>query len=182
MALAAADMESSPAFTQLVDALAQLDEIGISDILRGDLPADTPQALTDALRAVASATDQLRATEKLLNEFTQQICGQITEVHDSFVLLAIAWHPPAAVPRWLASAAGRDRVGEFLALITDQLDLSSAVVDVLPALAVDRPTWVAGFTPFGRSAAALTINQEDERLLSRSPEPLTIVVPVQIDA
>lgn len=37
------------------------------------------------------------------------------------------------------------------------------------------------FCAFGRSAAALTISKEDERLLSGTPEPLTIVVPVQID-
>ena len=58
------------------------------------------------------------------------------------------------VPRWMAGATQRDRVGALLALLADKLDGTSAVVEAVPAIEVEDAPETDGFSPFGRGDAA----------------------------
>ena len=86
------------------------------------------------------------------------------------------------VPLWMAGAARRDRVGDFLALVADKLDGASAVVEAVPAIDIDDAPGADGFSPFGRAdPGARSITAEDVRLLAGEPQSLRIIVPVTID-
>ena len=86
------------------------------------------------------------------------------------------------VPLWMADAARRSRVGDFLALVADKLDGASAVVEAVPAIDIDDAPRVDGFSPFGRGdARTRSITADDARLLAGEPQPLRIIVPVTID-
>ncbi len=54
------------------------------------------------------------------------------------------------VPRWMAAAAHREQVGDLLALISDKIDGVSVVVEAVPAIEIDDPAEIGGFSPFGR--------------------------------
>ena len=86
------------------------------------------------------------------------------------------------VPLWMAGAARRDRVGDFLALVADKLDGASAVVEAVPAIDIDDAPGADGFSPFGRGdARTRSITADDVRLLAGEPQSLRILVPVTID-
>jgi hypothetical protein len=109
-------------------------------VVNGLLPEDAPAALTDALRAAVSRTEQVRADDVLLSSPAEVVlAGRITEVSDSYVLMVQVKGQATIVPRWMAVAAQRDRVGALLALVADKLDGASAVVEVIPAIDIDDP-------------------------------------------
>ena len=86
------------------------------------------------------------------------------------------------VPRWMAGAAQRDRVGALLALVADKLDGASAVVEAIPAIDIDDAPDADGFSPFGRGdVRTRRITADDARLLDGEPQPLRVLVPVTID-
>jgi hypothetical protein len=151
-------------------------------VVDGVLPEDAPDGLADALRAIARRTEQLRASESMLATIAEVIAGRIAEVHEGYVLLVRMSGPAAMIPRWMAVAARRDRVGELLALVMDKLDGASAFVEAIPAIDVDTDD-AGTFSPFGRGDARVrNLTRADERLLAGEPQPLRILVPVLIDA
>jgi hypothetical protein len=108
--------------------------------------------------------------------------GRIAEVSDRFVLLVQGKGRATMVPLWMAGAARRDRVGDFLALVADKLDGASAVVEAVPAIDIDDTPGADGFSPFGRGdARTRSITADDVRLLAGEPQSLRILVPVTID-
>jgi hypothetical protein len=85
------------------------------------------------------------------------------------------------VPLWMAGAARRDRVGDFLALVADKLDGVSAVVEAVPGIDIEDAPGADGFSPFGRGdARTRSITADDVRLLAGEPQSLRILVPVTI--
>jgi hypothetical protein len=187
VARAAADLESGPEFAALQRVLSDLPGQEAEQVMNGVLPEDAPAALAEALRAVAGRTERIRANDAALSSpLEAAFAGQIAEVHERFVLLAQANGSATMVPRWMASAAGRDRMGDCFVLVTDKLDDSSAVVEAMPAIDmeadVEEGPAASRFSPFGRSdAQARTITAQDARLLSGEPEALRIHVPVLIE-
>lgn len=180
IARAATEIEASPDFIALRDALAALpDERTATMILTGVVPDEAPPVLMDLLKDLAIRTEEIRKAEQSLIDSVQVEAGQITEVHEGYVLLLLAGGPSAAVPRWMAVAANRAQVGEFLALVTDKLDAASAVVEAMPAIDV---TQADEFSPFGRTdSRARTITVHDRSILAGVPEPLRVLVPVLIE-
>ncbi|MFJ8690970.1 hypothetical protein [Micromonospora wenchangensis] len=150
-------------------------------VVDGVIPDGTPVELTEAVRKVARRTEQLRTRELARAALAEVTAGRVKEVHDSYVLLVLMNGPATLIPRWMAVAAGRERVGAFLALVTDKLDGSSAVVEAVPAIDVDEDAQTGGFSPFGRDNRRLTtVTADDERVLMGEPEPLRVLVPVTI--
>jgi hypothetical protein len=86
------------------------------------------------------------------------------------------------VPLWMAGAARRDQVGDFLVLVADKLDGASAVVEAVPAIDIDDASGTDGFSPFGRNdARTRSITADDVRLLAGEPRALRVLVPVTIN-
>jgi hypothetical protein len=181
VASAAADLESGPEFARLRRILSDLPDHDADGVVDGVLPEDAPAALAEVLKAVARRTEQLRASELILSTLAEVIAGRIAEVHEGYVMLVRVSGPATMVPRWMAVAAQRDRVGALLALVADRLDDVSAVVEAVPAIDVDDVPGADMFSPFGRSdARARSLTVADERLLAGEPQPLRILVPVLI--
>jgi hypothetical protein len=183
VARAAADLEAGPEFAILRSLLSELPDREAEQVVSGEFPKDGPAALTEALRAVASRTEQVRANDILLSSPAEVVfAGRIAEVSDRFVLLVQVKGTATMVPLWMAGAARRDRVGDFLALVADKLDGASAVVEAVPAIDIDDTPGADGFSPFGRGDARMrSITADDVRLLAGEPQSLRILVPVTID-
>ena len=183
VARAAADLEAGPEFAVLRTLLSELPGREAEQVVGGLFVADGPAALTDALRAVASRTEQVRSNDIVLSSPAEVVfAGRIAEVSDRFVLLVEMEGTATMVPLWMADAARRDRVGDLLALVADKLDGASAVIQVVPAIEVESVVEAGGFSPFGRGdARTLSITAEDAQLLTGTPQPLRILVPVTID-
>jgi hypothetical protein len=186
VARAAADLEAGPEFAALRGVLSKLPDREAEQVIGGLFPEDGPAALAEALRAVASRTEQMRANDILLSSPAEVVfAGRIAEVTNGFVLLVQVKETARAatmVPLWMAGAARRDQVGDFLVLVADKLDGASAVVEAVPAIDIDDSPEVDGFSPFGRSdARTRSITSDDVRLLAGEPQSLRILVPVTID-
>ena len=67
VARAAGDLEAGPEFAVLRSLLSELPDSEAEQAVSGLFPADGPAALTEALRAVASRTEQVRANDILLS-------------------------------------------------------------------------------------------------------------------
>jgi hypothetical protein len=184
VARAAADLEAGPEFAILRSVLSELPDREAEQVVSGQFPEDGPAALAEALRAVASRTEQVRANDILLSSPAEVVfAGRIAEVSDQFVLLVQVKEGTATmVPLWMAGAARRDRVGDFLALVADKLDGASAVVEAVPAIDIDDTPDADGFSPFGRGdARTRSITADDVRLMAGESQSLRILVPVTID-
>jgi hypothetical protein len=183
VARAAADLEAGPEFAVLLRRLSELPDREAEQVVSGLISEDAPATLAEALRAVASRTEQVRLNDIILSSPAEVIfAGRIAEVSDEYVLVVQKRGSSTMVPRWMAGAAQRDRVGALLALVADKLDGASAVVEAVPAIDIgDAPT-DSDFSPFGRGdARTLGIAAEDVRLLAGEPQSLRILVPVTID-
>lgn len=182
IASAAADLEAGPEFALLRDLLSDLSDQVAEQVVRGVLPGETPSVLEEAFRAVASRTEQVRASDVLLSlQVDIVFTGRIAEVGESHVILVEAKGATSIVPRWMASAAGRGHTGALLALVADKLDGASAVFEAVPAIEIEDVSETSGFTPFGRGdARTRSISADDARLLSGEPQPLRVLVPVTI--
>jgi hypothetical protein len=182
IARAAADLEAGPEFADLRRRLAELPDQEAEQVVNGQLRADAPAALAAALRAAARRTEQVRADMTFMpSPMETAFAGRIAEVSSTYVLIE-AKECSTMVPRWMAGAAQRGEVGDFLVLVTDKLDGASAVVEAIPAIDVDSSPRADGFSPFGRGdTRTTTITTADTRLLAGEPQPLQILVPVTID-
>lgn len=182
VARAAADLEAGPEFAMLRRRLSELPDRAAEQVVGGLFREDTPVELTQALRAVASRTEQVRANDVLLSSPAEVVfAGRIAEVGDGYVMVVQMRGTATMVPLWMAGAAQRDRVGDLLALVADKLDGASAVVEAVPAIDIDDAPKADGFSPFGRGDARTgSITADDVRLLAGEPQSLRILVPVTI--
>jgi hypothetical protein len=179
-ALAAADVESAAEFHQLSEILSNLPPHDAERVIDGILPESAPTTLAETLRAIARRTAAAHLHIFVDAALTEVLAGKIAEVHDGYVILAVATGAATMVPRWLATAAHRDHIGELLILVTDKLDEASAVVEAMPAIETGD---CASFSPFGRgdNARILHVSPADQQLLAGTPVPLRVLVPVHLD-
>jgi len=179
-AKAAARVEKGVAFTALTKLLTgrKLDEV--SRIVEGEVERDE-QLLHELLRQLALETSKWRPRVDIERDAMSIFTGRVSEAQRDFLVLTAAHGVRTMVPRWLAHAAGRENVGDYIALITDRLDEGGAFMRVVPAidLAV-RPK--ARFSPYDPDAVMNRLSPADERLLARKPLPLKVLVPVTIES
>ena len=181
VARTAADLESGQGFALLQRLLSDLPTGEAEQVIDGVLPESAPADLAEALRAVASRTERVRADcIPLSSPLEVLFAGQIVEATEGYVVLKQIDGLATVVPRWMAASARRDRLGDLLALVSDRLDGASAVIEAMGA--IDVGDIYHGFSPFARGdGRALSINAEDAHLLAGEPQPLRIVVPVIIE-
>lgn len=178
-AKAAASLEASDVFVQLGKLLAGKSSQDVSAAVAGEV-ADTgwPELLR-LLRLLARRTKAARAR---LSGGQDVIAGTISETRSDYLVLTAASGLRTAVPRWLAQAAHREKVGDCLALVTDRLDDRHMVVNAVPGIDVSKGAAAATFSAFGRTAPVRQLTKADARLLSRPAAPLRVLVPVTIDS
>jgi hypothetical protein len=183
VARAAADLESGSEFAQLHRLLSGLPGLEAEQVLEGSLPEGAHVELAEAIRAVASRTERLRAADIALSSPAEVVfAGHVAEVTQRYVVLMEEEGTTTMVPRWMAGAAKRERPGEFLALVADKLDDASAVVLAVPAIDLEGIHAAPDYSPFTRAdRRTLSITADDARLLAGEPRPLRILVPVTID-
>src|ERR1039457_7264590 len=156
VACAAEELEAGPEFAKLRHIMSYLSGYDAQQVVDGVLPEGAPAELAEALKAVARRTEQWGP---------RGVGG-----------------PATMVPRWMAVAAQRDKVGSLLALVMDKLDDGRAVVEAVPAIDVPENAGTGRFSPFGRGdPRILSLTQADELLLAGEPQPLRILVPVLIE-
>lgn len=182
MARAATDLELGPEFTHLSGLLSGLPSREAEQVVNGALPDDASAELAEAIRAIARRTEQVRASGVAPSSLAEVVfAGHVAEVTGGYVVLTQEEGVTTMVPRWMASAAKRDRVGDVLWLVADKLDNASAVVQVVPAIELEGAPHGREFSPFGRGdARTLEITAADARLLAGTPQPLRILIPVTI--
>ena len=183
VARSAADLESGPEIALLRRLLSDLPDQEAEQVVGGTFPKGATAELVEALRAVASRTERVRTDDIVLSSPAEVIfAGRIAEVTEWYVVLVQAEGATTMVPRWMAGAAQRDRIGALLALVADKLDGASAVVQAVPAIEVEDSSKADNFRPFGRGdARTRSVTAEDARLLAGDPQPLQVLVPVTID-
>jgi hypothetical protein len=182
LAKAAARLEASKSFVRLGKLLSGRPADDVSAAVEGGLSESRWPELHGVLRLVARETKAARARQPPKSRLAEVVTGRISEAQPDFLVLLGASGLRTAVPRWLAHSAHRENVGDCLALVTDRLDDHQMVVNATPGIDVDANSSDARFTPFGRDAPVRELTRADARLLSRSPAPLRILVPVMIDS
>jgi hypothetical protein len=180
LARAAAALESGPAFLQLEKLLADLPAETIVALVEGTFPADASTELWRTLQVLAQETRRRWITESRRGALSEMVVGCIAEMSATTVVLKCPNSPDLTLPRWLARAAHREAVGACLAVVTEQLEDSSALAYAIPALDLDAAP--PQFSPFGRARALREITEADLALLTGSPKPLRVIVPVTIGA
>ena len=98
------------------------------------------------------------------SELFSVIAGQVAELISGAVVLETFEKRTVG----LAASAKRAKVGDFLALVTEQLDATHQMLEVIPAIDIDAR----------RTTSPLT--DADARLLRRAPLPLQVMVPVTV--
>ncbi len=180
VARAAVAAESSRAFGQLVKLLARLPAEGIAALAQGLFPAQAPEELWGTLHRLAEETERRWQTAALHLAMPEVITGRITQLGPTALVLKVKTGPDITLPRWLAKAAHRERVGACLGLVIDRFEESSAFTYALPALDLDEGP--PRFRPFGRHAPPLDLTPVDVELLRRESPALRVPVPVTIGA
>ncbi len=185
MAQAAAEIESGPEFALLQNMLSDLAPADAQEIVDGFMREDALADLKEVIRAIATRTEEVRASDVLLSSPMEVLfAGRIAEMNEHYVVLTQIEGGATVVPRWMAGAVKRDQIGAFLALVADKLDFASAVVEALPAIEInlERSKEQIKFSPFGRDdPRTRRISSRDARLLAGEPQPLRILLPVTID-
>jgi hypothetical protein len=179
-AKAAARIEKGATFRALTKLLTgrKLDEV--SNIVEGAVDR-VEQPLHELLWRLALQTSKWRASVDIESDAFSIVTGRVSEAQRDFLVLTAAQGIRTMVPRWLAHAAHRENVGDYLALVTDRLDESGAFVRVVPAIDLAaRPK--ARFSPYDPDAVVNRLTPADERLLARKPLPFKILVPVTIES
>jgi hypothetical protein len=177
-ARAAQRLERGAGFTRLKDLLTGKPVTAVADAVRG--AAESDSELGSAIRDVARETRSLSPSPQLGADLAV-VAGRIAEAQPGGLVLESETGSRTLVPRWLAKGAGRETVGEALALMTDRLDDTQVVVTAVAAvdLASGKRRQPG---PFGRAAPVRGLTPADVRLLSRRPAPLEVLVPVVIGA
>lgn len=176
----AARVETSDAFSRLKDILSgkPLDEVtsaATGEVSRKDWPE-----FFEVLQAVANETRKVSQSTRSRSHRSELVTGKILESRAEGLVLEAPSGAKTLVPRWLGQAAHRENVGDALALVSDRIDKTQMVVQAFPAIEIQPARRTV--LPFGRTAPVLELTAADARRLSHRPRPLTLLVPVSIEA
>jgi hypothetical protein len=175
---AAARIEASAAFLRLQGFLSQSPTSAVSSLVEGaHVPEESAIALV--LRTLARQT----ATVRLQRRFAKHapaFLGRISSSTEGYVVVTNEGGLSIAVPRGLARAAHRERIGECLAVINSHVDARELIVRAIPGIDVGREH-AEPYSPFARVDGFERINATDAAYLRGQPEPLRIQIPVTIE-
>ena len=154
----------------------------VDSVLGGEESPEPGLGLSVVLRELARHTARVRDELKSSASLREIVAGQIAELADDNLVLAMSGGGRTMVPTWLARGAPREHVGQFLALLQEKLDEHQALVEAMPAISLEpRNASQDELSPFGRDPRLYRVNAKDAAQLAREPQPLRILVPVTIE-
>jgi hypothetical protein len=178
-AKAAARIEASATFVRLQVFLSQWPASAVSSLVEGaHVPEDSALALV--LRTLALQTATVRLQRRFAKHALACHVGRISSSTEGYVVVTNEGGLSIAVPRGLARAAHRERIGECLAVINSHVDARELIVRAMPGIDVGRDR-AEPYSPFARVDGFERINATDAAYLRGRPEPLTIQIPVTIE-
>ena len=178
-ARAAARIEASGAFVRLQGFLSQCPASTVPSLVEGALiPEDSD--LTLVLRALALQTATIRLQRQFARHALAFHVGRISSSTEGYVVVTNEGGQSVAVPRGLARAAHRERIGECLGVINSHVDERELIVRAMPGIDVGREH-AEPYSPFARVDGFERINAADQAYLRGRPTPLTIQIPVAIE-
>lgn len=180
LAKAAAKLENSIAFGRLKELLSSCSAEVASSFVAG-VVSEPGSELMALIRLVAQEAHDARVKHAKLKAPVVWAVGRVSEAGASFVVVSIPEGETIAVPRGLASAVHRDKIGDCLALLTDQIDPRGMVVRAAPAIDLAATNEQKAFSPYGRAHSVNRITKSDAKMLRGTPAALKIRVPVRIE-
>jgi hypothetical protein len=176
-AKAADRLERSQHFARLRELLSQLRSSEVSSCAAGEI--DPASVMTEALTRLALETETVRRQRRFAKYALHTRLGLISDVAAHHVVLTSKDEPSIAVPRQLARAAHRERIGECLGVINSPVDDRELLVRALPGIDL-RPARRARYSPFERVKGFERVSAADAAYLRGTPAPLTITMPITI--
>jgi hypothetical protein len=105
--------------------------------------------------------------------------GRISSVAEAYVIVD-GGGKQSFVPRDLARAASRERVGECLAIMNGPIDGREMIIRAVPGIALEPKE--DSYSPFARPAAGFQrVSATDLAYLRGVPKPLAITIPITIE-
>lgn len=179
-ASAAARIEASADFLRLKELLTGRPVEDVTAVVEGAVPAAQSREIHEQLRRVARATLRVRPRGDASKVGTEVVVGRISETMVESITLTALSGERVAIPRWLARTAGREGVGECLALVSERFD-DGLVTHAFPAIALEEQRAQPEFSPFGRAAPVTKLTPSDVRVVAGAAGPLKVLVPVTIE-
>lgn len=179
-ASAAARIEASAEFLRLKELLTGRPVEDVTAVVEGAIPAAQSREIHEQLRRVARATLRVRPRDEANKLGTEVVVGTISETMAESITLTALSGDRVAIPRWLARTAGREVVGECLALVSERLD-DGLVTHAFPAISLDDQRTQPEFSPFGRAAPVTKLMASDVPVVRGAAGPLRVLVPVTIE-
>jgi hypothetical protein len=178
LAKAAGRLEHGGSFIRLQKLLADLPPATVSSIAGGTL-AEGLADLTAVLRKLALQTEAARHGRPVrpLHSF---LIGRISQATGDYVVVTTDENHSFAVPRDLARAANRDRVGDCLGVISSPTDDRGLIVRAVPGIDLG-PDEHERYSPFARPKGFERISAADAAYLRGTPTPPRVLVPVSIE-
>lgn len=180
LARAAERLEKSRWFKLVQSLLADLPATDVVAFVEGAAVPGSAK-LSTTLRMLALQTERVRHQKRFARRRISFHVGQISRVEGEYVVITSETESSVAVPRGLARAAHRERIGECLAVINSQPDERELIVRAVPGIDLRSPV-VEGFSPFARSPGFEPVSRADVAYLRGRPAPLTIRFPVTIES
>jgi hypothetical protein len=184
---AAARLEASSLFVRLQEALAEHPLQLVSSIAGGELVAAGP--FVDLVRQLAMTTAAVQRQRRFAKLASWYHVGRISSVAESYVTID-GGGKQSFVPRNLARAVFRERVGECLAIMNGPVESREMIVRALPGIPLDdeRTTTkhsasrARSYSPFARPATGFQrVSAADVAYLRGAPKPIAITIPITIE-
>ncbi|HEY6728767.1 MAG TPA: hypothetical protein VI197_32370 [Polyangiaceae bacterium] len=177
MAKAAASLEGCTTFAQLQTSLAEHPRAVVSSIAEGELAAASP--FVELIRTLAMKTAEVRRQHHFDKLASWYHVGRISTVAEGYVVVD-GEGKQSFVPRSLARAVFRERVGECLAVMNSPVDDREMIVRAVPGIELDPEK--DSYSPFARPAAGFQrVSAADLAYLRGVPRPLAITIPITIE-
>ena len=140
-----------------------------------------PPELTSALRTLAARTETIRRRYRVHESVLSFHIGRISRVAEQYVVVTNERGASLAVPRGLARAAHRERLGECLGIVNTPVGDREMIVRAVPGLELHRAGGES-YSPFARPGGVERISEAEAAYLRGIPVPLTVRIPVAIEA
>jgi hypothetical protein len=177
IAKAAARMEEDPTFVRLQTSLAEHAAGVVSSIAEGELAAANP--FVDLIRQLATKTAAVRLQHRFAKLAAWYHVGRISSVAEAYVTIE-GGGKQSLVPRNLARAVFRERVGECLAIMNRPVDGREMIVRAVPGITLEPKR--DSYSPFERPASGFQrVSAADLAYLRGVPKPFEITIPITIE-
>lgn len=177
IAKAATRLEHDLEFVRLQKSLAEHALRVVALVAAGQVATDDP--FLGLIRRIATKTALVRQQRRFAKLASWYHVGRISAVAEGYVVID-GGGKQSLVPRNLARAAFRERVGECLAIMNGPVDGRERIVRAVPGIALEPGA--GSYSPFARPPGGLQrVSSGDLAYLQGVPIPTQIPVPITIE-